>query len=59
MTEVRGKPTRSRRYDCCVEPWKKCVLVLQLAASIKCVEANATIQNVIYVGRSTSSSSPF
>ena len=57
---VKVKPDRSRRCDCCAEPWKNAIVGALIVVLItKIVEANATIQNAIYVARSTSSTSCF
>ena len=55
MSQV--KENRSRRCDCCVEPWKNaCVGAPIVVLITKIAEVNATIQNVIYAEKSTSSS---
>ena len=58
--EMEVKQSRSRRCDCCVEPWKNasvCALIVVLIT--KLAEANAMTRNAIYVKKSTRPSSAF
>ena len=57
MSQVKERG--SRRCDCCVEPWKNAYVGAPIVVVItKIAGVSVTIQNVIYVEKSTSLSSP-